>query len=1641
MLKNRIRHTIIFVLLLIAAIPAWAGITYPVSLTAQLLPPYSNCLSDYANGSGMNRLVVNALLRDLNHPSYDITVRLTVRQGSRVVLETNSGATQPYRLTPGMFTPIDPNQLLDPRNATVGGHYADNGFCLPEGGYEIILQAFDARNRNVPLSEPQRIFTYLSKSQPPIPTFPQDGSCVSESSPTITFSWMDAIATSPATDKKFLLEVFEMPEGFGEDGNFNSDKNAMLLSGAKKVCAEPLEGFITSHVVPVTAGSFVKGHTYVWRVRAFCPSRESVTNKDGTTYGTSDYYENGGYSAISTFTFKHCANLSAFEMLTDEPKVDESVAPELLRIDLVTGPSAVWRNEPDKFPDGYVVEYNTSSETAEWSRIEVSPTESSVALPGIAQGVKYVVRVKGIKHDDKGETVYTAYSNKLPLQLPEKEEVPCGKSVPALTSTTPIGSLSVGQTITANGHDVLITTVEQNGDRFSGTGVSTISFLGVLGKAVGIKMRFENIRVNENLELMEGTIVSISDPENSISLNANGALNETYAGAGFEQQTTSFGAESNTSTTLSGGQLSWTDSKGNTYNEKVTDNAAIETQCTPQENSIDDNKGKVVFSPDKDAPLPFDDDKTPFSSNAINKYYTTYGTSFRYNVPWFALAENATGQVIATFEGGDNSVGPDEVVFICRSGKQTVTLPAELIGDNTFRVQIFAGEVDKHLDIYAMAKANGADVCANLTLGRAKIATLRNETKTLHIVPVLGATVDEKAIQEKLDETYLPFGKKFEVVKEDNFGTENDPDFEFLKDGLAVEGSGFMKTETEEMATLKYLYNTKVGFMQNNTNSTQADHAYIFILPKAETGGVMGDMPRCKPVGYIFLDGNTDIPSTVAHEIGHGVFALEHTFEFGGASQGETCKQSSRSNLMDYCSPQGNYLTVWQWNLLDNHKDYVIPFLEGDDDAMFSDKMVFYDPDFRLFKCKLTRTIYINNDVPDIQGVIGGLSLKDNQDYVYDLDKKRYKNTEQQDIFLDVDYNITLSDNDIVTLLYRNKEDACSSKLYVAKYSYTKTHINEIKSGAAFVNTNPDVKFYNYARCSKFEDTKNIFTIGGKYEKYKEELLEIHYKLASKAKVPIYEDENVISSLLGKIEDNYSDLLADTLIDKLRTYEQMNNKKFKVLICEVNHAAKKQKDWNRLAKVVFERANLGPNDILITIPYIHVQYSGGGAIFYQAGYYYGSRVDVNVSKLKTYDYSDLIGINKFIYDFFTHTSKKWQFVDGIYLATNTITFSVVSSEDGEEKSGYSFNRCLRLWREKKYDELKSLIDKLNEHYKKIEEDLSGKMSNPAIYPTEAHINPINQSQILESHKRKNKERINEKILEMYTYQLNVRFEDAFELYVPSTDKLSFKEEFLLAENNTLPTDDDELYRMYTTANKYANNAKINRIEEKTSKNKSFQRTNAYAYVYLNAFNDMRKVIGYKEADRLEIGNKDHVFDFDQYYWTPIDKVVYGVVDCASCVLGVFGFDNVADGLGMVYAVYRQDVENIAVYGSSLAVAGVGSTFALKEGYEIYKSNKRVAKIVEKGFDSQDAIIKTLKGSISVDEKSLEKVSKIISKLDNGCKDDLLICFKDAPESVRKRILSDPDFVEDWVKRRKQLIKLGQLDTTGTAEINPKGKTA
>ncbi|WP_220472586.1 hypothetical protein [Spirosoma foliorum] len=65
---------------------------------------------------------------------------------------------------------------------------------------------------------------------------------------------------------------------------------------------------------------------------------------------------------------------------------------------------------------------------------------------------------------------------------------------------------------------------------------------------------------------------------------------------------------------------------------------------------------------------------------------------------------------------------------------------------------------------------------------------------------------------------------------------------------------------------------------------------------------------------------------TLAHELGHGAFGLEHTFD--------EVPQGSTDNLMDYGS--GNRLTHWQWQQI-QHPGIIISWFEDADDALFAD--------------------------------------------------------------------------------------------------------------------------------------------------------------------------------------------------------------------------------------------------------------------------------------------------------------------------------------------------------------------------------------------------------------------------------------------------------------------------------------------------------------------------------------------------------------------------------------------------------------------------------------------------------------------------------------------------------------------------------
>jgi hypothetical protein len=97
-----------------------------------------------------------------------------------------------------------------------------------------------------------------------------------------------------------------------------------------------------------------------------------------------------------------------------------------------------------------------------------------------------------------------------------------------------------------------------------------------------------------------------------------------------------------------------------------------------------------------------------------------------------------------------------------------------------------------------------------------------------------------------------------------------------------------------------------------------------------ESYAVQGDMPRGKQFGYLFTTAAEDLERLAAHELGHGIFTLRHTFDtnlLGSDSKGQT------ANLLDY--GDGTELAVWQWNVMANPAP--LTWFDDDEDGMLLD--------------------------------------------------------------------------------------------------------------------------------------------------------------------------------------------------------------------------------------------------------------------------------------------------------------------------------------------------------------------------------------------------------------------------------------------------------------------------------------------------------------------------------------------------------------------------------------------------------------------------------------------------------------------------------------------------------------------------------
>ena len=187
-------------------------------------------------------------------------------------------------------------------------------------------------------------------------------------------------------------------------------------------------------------------------------------------------------------------------------------------------------------------------------------------------------------------------------------------------------------------------------------------------------------------------------------------------------------------------------------------------------------------------------------------------------------------------------------------------------------------------------------------------------------------------------------------------------------------------------------------------HTIESNMSYIFVLPEnyasKDSGkdGVEGFMPRGKRYGFVFLDQkNTDALShSVAHELGHGRWRLQHVFD--GTYGFKDSDKGATSNLMDYYS-NGTDLAKWQWEQLNDPAWFSNPF-EGDEKGMMTEettddyisKYIDYDKLVKWLRDNKGKTVlykfsdFLSDEVvhTDWDGLKGGVKIDKHYSEVID---------------------------------------------------------------------------------------------------------------------------------------------------------------------------------------------------------------------------------------------------------------------------------------------------------------------------------------------------------------------------------------------------------------------------------------------------------------------------------------------------------------------------------------------------------------------------------------------------------------------------------------------------------------------------------
>ena len=896
---------------------------FPIHATVQWPAPQSPYLADYTT-AGRDRLIVTLLNRDQQQPLLFAKLRLQLKSGGFTAKNREEGAYPMLELNTGVpfrLTSIDLAPYLQPQNLQSNGNLR-NGL-LPTGYAEISVQVIDYYTGR-PLSDWNTARAYLDVKKPPFLNLPEQDAQVALRDPLfIRFQWTPRHQGLSGTEYEFVLK--ELPD------NGVAPQSAFAYGQEIYRTHTRSTSLSYTHLDPL----LLPNRRYAWQVRAL--AREGV-NEVGM-------FEHGGYSEISWFTLNDQC---------DAPR-GLKAQPRFAKVDLswskVIGTT------------GYIVECRpkTKLNVYEWAQTEVAGEQLTLAQlkPGWTYEWRVGTRCTGNRpvFSEVREFTLSKYNENLLAD--------CGKE-PVRSDLTqePHLGIRAGDVVTIGGdYPMTITEVTPLGDGwYAGKGKTRLKTI----IDAPIALRFDRLRINVDKYQIDGTVEASYDEGKGKIANtdyiddggkdlrpATLRIREQKLGFSLPESPRFFLKRPTNSSESGRFQLETQDAEGNPqtiqlelpegadyksiFPMTVTDTEGnsyqIQTEeSEPQDDETATSQGQIALKAERVAQVgdfnadalskkygqirfkrgqgkyAFDDGKEAWYQKAVklDRFYKPFAKD--YIAPWKLIPEGETDVVTAHYEG-KKSIDVSKLVFT--SDTKSPALPASYDETSrTWSIKLPSVASGAAYEVFAVYEGE--------VLGKLHVVSYAKQQHKVTLVPINDATFDKAQIERELNTVYTPVGIDFDVEVDERMRGDYSWEVTSEQDKLlSLVGKSFWGYDKElkestEMLRLQQAYQAKAGTLEG---------AYLFVLDGAkgiegQKGNLLGEMPRKSRFGYIFAANSPNTEEfvrTIAHEVGHGIFTLQHTFdaEYGKGTQDTT------NNLLDY-TKTGKELAAFQWNIMAN---------------------------------------------------------------------------------------------------------------------------------------------------------------------------------------------------------------------------------------------------------------------------------------------------------------------------------------------------------------------------------------------------------------------------------------------------------------------------------------------------------------------------------------------------------------------------------------------------------------------------------------------------------------------------------------------------------------------------------------------------